>query len=287
MDIRNAQISLDNANNNYNKLFSSSTEADKIRAKNTLEESKNSLKLLEAQYEDFLVSQKNDISESESQIALLTDKVALAESELEYTKQNLDTTKSDASNLERDIANSYITTEEIARFIPGSLSSIKDLIYIDNTTAERYGDLGSKNTYQKFQTEKLYRSISGSLASLEKSLAVSRSQSIHSLDEVLSLLTTSRSILQDMNTLTSEAVETYKNTPTGVPFSDRELETAQDDLRTLGSTISSKLTSINSTYTTLKNYGSDAVQALSNKNTIEAKTQSLKSAKNELDKAKR
>ena len=43
MDIRNAKISLDNANNSYNKLYSSSTATDKIRAKNTLEESRNAL----------------------------------------------------------------------------------------------------------------------------------------------------------------------------------------------------------------------------------------------------
>jgi predicted RNA-binding protein with PIN domain len=117
MDIRNAKISLDNANNSYNKLYSSSTATDKIRAKNTLEESRNALVLLEAQYTDFLTSQKNSMIEAENQIELLEDKYNLAQSDLEYTKKNLDTT-SDVSDLERDIASAYISVEEIARFFP-------------------------------------------------------------------------------------------------------------------------------------------------------------------------
>ncbi|MBP9812426.1 HlyD family efflux transporter periplasmic adaptor subunit [Candidatus Gracilibacteria bacterium] len=286
MDIRNAKISLDNANNSYNKLYSSSTATDKIRAKNTLEESRNALVLLEAQYTDFLTSQKNSMIEAENQIELLEDKYNLAQSDLEYTKKNLDTT-SDVSDLERDIASAYISVEEIARFFPGTFTSIKNLTYIDNMSSERYGDLGSKNSYQKTQMEKLTLSISGSFSSFEKGLSLERQKVDHTLDDVLSLLTKSKTLLQDMNTLTSLAVETYEYTPTGIPFSDIEIDEAQAELRTLGSSISTKLTAQNNTYTTLKNYGSDEIETLSNKNSISSKEQTVKSAKNELDKAKR
>lgn len=286
MDIRNAKISLDNANNSYNKLYSSSTATDKIRAKNTLEESRNALVLLEAQYTDFLTSQKNSMIEAENQIELLEDKYNLAQSDLEYTKKNLDTT-SDVSDLERDIASAYISVEEIARFFPWTFTSIKNLTYIDNMSSERYGDLGSKNSYQKTQMEKLTLSISGSFSSFEKGLSLERQKVDHTLDDVLSLLTKSKTLLQDMNTLTSLAVETYEYTPTGIPFSDIEIDEAQAELRTLGSSISTKLTAQNNTYTTLKNYGSDEIETLSNKNSISSKEQTVKSAKNELDKAKR
>ena len=286
MDIRNAKISLDNANNNYNKLFATTTEADRVRTKNSLEESKNSLGLLEAQYQDFLVSQKNTLLESEAQISLLKEKVKLAESDLDYTKQNLDTT-SDATNLERDMANAFLSVEESNRIIPDNLRSIRDLLYINNKTSDRYGDLGARNNYQKAQTEKLYESISGSLASFNKDLAIVRAKPTRSLDEVLSVITQVREILSDLSDLTAMGVEEYGNTPTGVPFGQSDIETAQTSLRTLGSTLSSKLTSLNSTYTTLKNYGSDAIQALADKNTITQKEQSLQSAKNDLAKAQR
>jgi multidrug efflux pump subunit AcrA (membrane-fusion protein) len=286
MDIRSAKISIDNANNNYNKLFSSSTETERIRAKNTLEESRNALTLLEAEYADFLTSQKNAKIEALNQIELLEDKYNLALSDLEYTKKNLDTT-SDISDLERDIASAYISVEEIARFFPTTFTSIKNLTYIDNMTSERYGDLGSKNSYQKTQMEKLTLSLSGSFSSFEKNLSVERQKSDHTLDDVLSLLSKSKTILQDLNTLTSLAVETYEYTPTGIPFSDGEIDEAQAELRTLGSNISTKLTSQNSTYSTLKNYGSDEIETLSNKNSISSKEQTVKSAKNELEKAKR
>jgi hypothetical protein len=253
MDIKNAKISLDNALNNYNKLFDTTTEEEKIRAKNSLEESKNSLNLLEAQYKDFLLSQKNTLLESEAQINLLKEKVELAESDLEYTKKNLDTT-SDATNLERDIANAFLSVEESNRIIPDNLRSIRDLLYINNKTSDRYGDLGAKNNYQKVQTEKLYESISGSLASFNKDLAAVRAKQNKSLDEVLSIITQVREILSNLSDLTAMGVEEYGNTPTGVPFGQSDIETAQTSLRSLGSTLSAKLTSLNSTYTTLKNY---------------------------------
>jgi retron-type reverse transcriptase len=154
-------------------------------------------------------------------------------------------------------------------------------------SSERYGDLGSKNSYQKTQMEKLTLSISGSFSSFEKGLSLERQKVDHTLDDVLSLLTKSKTLLQDMNTLTSLAVETYEYTPTGIPFSDIEIDEAQAELRTLGSSISTKLTAQNNTYTTLKNYGSDEIETLSNKNSISSKEQTVKSAKNELDKAKR
>lgn len=124
------------------------------------------------------MSQKNAIIENELQISLLDEKMKLAESDLEYTRKNLDTTN-DISNLERDIANSYISIEEVARFFPTTFSSIKNLTYIDNKSAERYGDFGSKNSYQKVQMEKLTLSISGSLASFEKNLSLLRTKETH------------------------------------------------------------------------------------------------------------
>lgn len=114
LDIRNAKISLDNANNNYEKLFTINTDADKIRTKNALDEAKSSLILLQAQYDGMLQKQRNDIIQAESQISLLSGSVNLAQNDLEYTKQNL-LTNNTANNLARDVANSYVSLEDFQK----------------------------------------------------------------------------------------------------------------------------------------------------------------------------
>jgi multidrug efflux pump subunit AcrA (membrane-fusion protein) len=286
MDVRSARVSLDNAKTNYSKLFTIATEADKIKAKNSLEESKNSLILLEAEYQDFLVTTKNNLTESETQIALLEEKMKLSESELEYTKQNLSTTN-DASDLERDIRNTFLTVEDIARFLPTTLTSLRDALYLNNQSSDRYWDLGSKNQIQKIQTEKLFMTASWSYNSFEKDLSAVRTSSVRTLDDVTRLLTTTRTILDDLADVWAMTVELYDDTPTSSVWTSDAVTLAQDSLRTLSANISSKLSTTNNTYTTLKNYGGDAVQSLANKNTITQKEQSLQSAKNDLAKAKR
>lgn len=140
MNIRNAQISLDNAKNNYNKLFAATTEADKLRAKNTYEDSAHSLELLESQYTDYITTQKNTLTETESSLALLSEKVKLAESELEYAKKNT-SINNDSSNLERDMANAFLSIEEVNRIFPDTIKSFRDYLYMENKKSDYYGNL--------------------------------------------------------------------------------------------------------------------------------------------------
>lgn len=159
MDIESAKLSLSNARNSYNKLFSSTTESDKIRAKNTLTESESSLKLLESQYQNLLITEKNTLSENESTIKLLTDKVALASSDLEYTKKNV-STDTTSNNLERDLSNAGLLLEETNRLFPETLNDIKSALYIGNESFYGYGDFSGKDPSLKISATNLFKSAS-------------------------------------------------------------------------------------------------------------------------------
>lgn len=82
-------------------------------------------------------------------------------------------------------------------------------------------------------------------------------------------------------------IEEYGNSAVNVSISQSFIDSQQAAMRTLGTSITTKLSSQNSTYTTLRNYGSDEIQALADKNTITQKSQALSSAENDLAKAKR
>lgn len=131
LDIQNARISLANAKNNYDKLFANTTESDKIRAKNTLSESENSLTLLESQYDNLLVTEKNEKDQAEANIKLLQDKLALAKNDLEYTQKNV-LINNTSTNLEKDLANGYLSLEDVNRALPAILKDYKDLLYIED-----------------------------------------------------------------------------------------------------------------------------------------------------------
>lgn len=159
MDIENAKLSLSNARNNYNKLFSNITESDKIRAKNTLEESKANLELLESQYKNLLVTEKNILTENESSVKLLADKVALATSDLEYTKKNI-STDTTSNNLEKDLSNAKILLEDTNSLFPETLKDIQTVLYIGNESFYGYGDFSGKDPAIKENARTLYRSAS-------------------------------------------------------------------------------------------------------------------------------
>lgn len=90
-----------------------------------------------------------------------------------------------------------------------------------------------------------------------------------------------------MSEFASLILQELDATPSGRVWSSDRIDTAKSDTKTIASTLSSRLSSLNSTYTTLKNYGSDDLQALADKNTLSAKEQSVTSLKNSLAKAER
>lgn len=78
-----------------------------------------------------------------------------------------------------------------------------------------------------------------------------------------------------------------ETTRVGGNYSTSDIDNLKATIKTNATTVASKASSVSSSLTNLKNYGSDALQALADRNTLATKEQALASAKNELMKAKR
>lgn len=87
--------------------------------------------------------------------------------------------------------------------------------------------------------------------------------------------------------LASYVVTELETTRVGGNYTTSDIDDLKTTIKTNASTIASKASNINTSVTTLKNYGSEALQALADKNTLATKEQVLASAKNDLVKAKR
>ena len=106
-------------------------------------------------------------------------------------------------------------------------------------------------------------------------------------DTVNKAIGDARTLTTHMSEFTSLILQELDATRPNSTWSSDAIDTAKSDTKTLATTLANKLSSLNSTYTTLKNYGTDDLQALSDKNTVTAKEQSLTSTKNSLAKAER
>lgn len=142
------------------------------------------------QYETFIVSQKNTLRETEDHIKLLKEKKALAENELKYTKDNIDTSSNtDTNNLERDMANAKVLLEEINTLVPDYLKEIDDLLYIERESNYGYGDFSGKDPSIKANARDLYTSASGSYYnSFARDLQNLRKETQPSFDATLAVL---------------------------------------------------------------------------------------------------
>lgn len=130
-DIESARLTVSNARNNYDKLFASTSESDKIRAENTYTESKSTLALLQSQYDNLLTTHTNALAAANSDLSLLAGKVTLAENELKYAEQNI-TTDTTSNNIERDVSNGYSLLESSYQILSPSLKTISDTLLLEN-----------------------------------------------------------------------------------------------------------------------------------------------------------
>lgn len=287
LDLESARRNLSDAEASYNELFDSAEASDIAKARASLEESEASLRLMESEYESLIINQKNTLTESEENLTLLKEKVKLAESELEYTRQNI-STDSDTNNLEKDIASAWLMAESIERDMPDILSDLEDISYVDNTSSDWYGDIGSRDTYIKTKTNTLYKDILEELSLYQTWLILTRNDGKDTdFDTVNKTITQAKTLTTHMSEFASLILQELDATPSGSVWSSDRIATAKTDTKTIASTLSSKLSSLNSTYTTLRNYGTDELQSLSDKNTLSAKEQSVTSTKNSLAKAER
>ena len=284
LDYSNAKISLSNAQNNLNKLLRGSSETSKIRAQNTLSESEAKLELLEKQYESLIKQQENGIITSEANIKSLEEKLALAKSDLAYTEQNI-STNTNTNNIERDVANAYSLIESSYQLINPSLKTLRETLLLDSQATSTYGAIGENNPSLKTQFEKLYTKVVEEEKDIQTTITEVRRQT-NSLTSILVALTELRATISDLSTLTALSISVLRESRTGIDLPSDFLDKKIATMESLNASVSSKYSSINSTLASLKNYGNDSIQDLSNKNSIASKKASVTNALNDLTKAK-
>lgn len=284
LDIESANIALSNAENNYQKLIAGATETEKIRAINTLTDSRSRLTLLEEQYKNLLVERDNAIKNAETNIRTLEEKLIIAQNELEYTEKNINT-DTISNNLERDVSNAYVLLEQLYQILPENIKDIRDVILIEDKSNPRYGDLSAKDPSIKSSVESLYLRVLDSEKEFEKTLGLLR-QDKTSVTSLLSGLADAKEALTDLGSLTTLVISEYRASTEWIYITDSLIGTVTDDMQSLSSTFSNRLSTVNSTIASLKWYGEDDIQALADKNTLANKQASVNDTKNSLEKAK-
>lgn len=283
MDIKNAEISLSNAQNNYSELVNGGLEAEKLKSANTLSDSEAQLTLLEKQYTNLLTERDNAIKNAETSITSLQTSLELAKWELEYAEKNI-STDTTANSLERDVSSAYTTIEQIYQLVPDYLKQLKDLSLIDDKANPKYGDLGAKDSGIKTSVESLYTTASTQKTEFESSFTTLK-QNTTSVTQLLATLAKTKTILTTLNNLSTLIVAEYRASNESVYIPNTLITSTVSDMQTLSSTLSSRLSGVTSAIATLKGYGDDEIQELSDKNTLLAKKAAVKTAENNLTKA--
>ncbi len=283
MDLKNAEISLSNAQNKYSELVNGGLEAEKLKSANTLSDSEAQLALLEKQYANLLTERDNAIKNAETTITSLQTSLEIAKWELEYVEKNI-STDTTANNLEKDVSNAYTNIEQIYQLLPDYLKQIKDSSLIEDKTNPKYGDLGAKDNGIKASIEYLYTTASTQKTEFESSFTALK-QNTTSVTQLLATLTKAKTILATLNNLSTLIVAEYRASNESIYIPNTLITSTVSEMQALSSTLSSKLSGVTSTIATLKGYGDDEIQELSDKNTLLSKKAAVKTVQNNLTKS--
>lgn len=177
---------------------------EKIRASNTVFDSKAKLTELSRNYNNLLLEKENTLKTAQNNIISLSEKVNIAQSEYEYAEKNI-TTDTTTNNIERDVANGYALIESTFQVIEPSLKSIRDTLLLETKNDPAYGALSENNPSLKIQAENLYDQISAESKAMETTIIEVRSKNT-SLTSILSGLIEMRKLIGDINTMTSLAI---------------------------------------------------------------------------------
>lgn len=201
LDVESARVNLENAQNNLTKVIKGATQVEKIRASNTLFDSKAKLTELSKNYDSLLLEKENTLKTTNNNITSLEEKLNIAQNEYEYAEKNI-TTDTTTNNIERDVANGYSLLESTFQIIEPTLKDISDTILLKTKSDPAYGALGEKNPSLKAQVESLYDQAVTDSKSIETTLAEVRSHNT-SLTSVLGGLIEMKKLIGEINTLTS------------------------------------------------------------------------------------
>lgn len=284
-EIENAKISLSNARNNYNKLFTDTSDTDRIRANNTLRDSEANRTDLEQQLEDLMIEAKDAETSAEQTISEQTEKVALASGQLAYAQESI-ATDSDTDNLERDMTNAFTSADDILNFLDTMNAEVEDLLFLDTRGSEMYGDLGANDPATKEKMQSTYTSLLDSYNDLKDELSELRGENPRTFDSTFSLTIHLSEILEDYNTFLDLAIRTVDASPETRAFPATTQESIKAELQTYLTQVNAKISSNASNISTLKSYGSDDLQSLSDKNSLLQNQNALTQAENALESAK-
>ncbi len=282
LDIESSKISLSNARNSYNKVLEWTTETEKIRAKNTLEESRGRLIILEKTLDNLIHEEKNGLRDKKASIDSLAQKVEIAHSDLEYAEKNIETDTT-TTNLERDTENAFLILEDIERTIPDIEKNVKDILHIEDKSSPFYGDLSSKEPLYKVKAESSYTTLIANFLEYKKNLLVLRQESPRSFSGTLALIQQAKILLDNYSSLVwSTMIYEIDSSPETDYFPATLHDSYKSTLRWYATTLNSKIGNLNSSLSTLKSYGTDILQALADKNTLLQKQSTLSNAQNDL-----
>lgn len=285
LDIKNAELSLSNAQNNYNKVAWEGKNTDIIRAENTLTDSQAKLTLLEKNRDDLIFSQENAEKNAEENIKMFENKVTVAENDYSYEEQSQNT-DTDTNNIERDVTNAFLAAQDTDRIIATINSDLKKILMIDEKNTSAYGDFWANNPTIKAQMEQSYTHAVDDFAEFEKQIQSMQTADVRTFDSVMSITQYASTVLTEYDTLMALAIQTVDGSAETASLPGSMHDSMKSSLRSYASQIENKLSSINNSVTALKNYGTDDLQSLQKKNTLLQKKNSLTQAQNDLEKGR-
>lgn len=285
LDIENSRLSLSNAENNLNKVTGGSSETEKIKTNNTMIDSQDRLEQLEKEYDNLLIEQKYTLTNAETNITALEEKLALAKNELKYAENNTDTTSTTISTIEQDITKAYKLIESAHDVFYPSLTTLNNTLNLENKNNPQYWAIGENNQILKKQVDDLYEKIKQERIDFEsKFLEVKNNSS--SLTSVLIWLKEVQSIMEELGSLTTLSMASVRASRIGAEMNTTLIESKVASLTTLSTDLATQYANIDSMITTLKNADNTTLTDLGTANTLAAKKMSVNTAQNDLTKAK-
>jgi hypothetical protein len=217
-------LSIQSARLNYEKLFTSTTEADKIKAKNSVDNAQNQLDVDKQQLANMMLS-------------------------------NGDTLQTKAANIQAVLIstkNSIVNSKKILDDI-NQIYSIT--VKINTDDIDRL--LSCKNTNYKASVQSAYYTIVSKLSTLEGKISTIQASSSTTVTEMLSVQDTNKSILNDLSSCLNNAKLGLDNSVAAVNLPQSQIDSWTAKINTDSTSVLSSLASLNNESTSLRTTATD------------------------------
>lgn len=217
-------LSIQSARLNYEKLFTSTTEADKIKAKNSVDDAQNQLDVAKQQLANMMLSSGDT----------LQTKAANIQAVLISTKNSIVNSK----KILDDINQIYSIT-----------------VKINTDDIDRL--LSCKNTNYKASVQSAYYTIVSKLSTLEGKISTIQASSSTTVTEMLSVQDTNKSILNDLSSCLNNAKLGLDNSVAAVNLPQSQIDSWTAKINTDSTSVLSSLASLNNESTSLRTTATD------------------------------